>query len=214
MKKYILLAGIITVVLLISGCTNSEESNETINSKSTVSSENIKAQERNDLDKESKEETKEFEASFQENSELKKPDIEEARNFEVSLKNGSVLMISRPNTKEQEVYNIGALDKFLESFNNGERGYVRVIKGTIEKDGRFLVNKLEEYESDGKLIKDLVYDAYADKNKFIPGKPTYSPKMAKTCSDDAIRYAILESKDTPDNMGATVISFHKNSIKN
>ena len=42
----------------------------------------------------------------------------------------------------------------------------------------------------------------------------YSPKMVKMSSDDAIRYAILESKDTPDNMGATVISFYKSSIKN
>ena len=213
MKRYVLLASVVTVVLVINGCTNSKQINETITSKSTVSSENIKIQE-NDLDKDSKEEIKNLEASFQENSELKKPDIEEARDFEASLKNGSVLMISRPNTKEQEVYNIGSLDKFLESFNNGERSYVRVIKGTIEKDGRFLVNKLEEYESDGKLIKDLVYDTYADKNKFVPGKPRYSPKMAKTFSDDAIRYAILESKDTPDNMGATIISFDKNSIKN
>ena len=59
-----------------------------------------------------------------------------------------------------------------------------------------------------------MYDTYANKNKFIQGKPDYSPKIAKTSSGNGIRYAILESKDTPDNMGATVISFDKSSIKN
>ncbi len=32
---------------------------------------------------------------------------------------------------------------------------MRVIKGTMEKDGKLLVNKLEEYETDGKVIKPL-----------------------------------------------------------
>ena len=160
------------------------------------------------------EEVKELETSFQEISDLKKPDIEEARDFEASLKNGSVIMIDRDNSEEQEVYNIASLDNFIDSFNNGKEGYVCVIKGIIEKDGTFLVNKLEEYETDGKVIKDLVYDTYADKNKFVPGSPTYSPKMVKTYTDNAIRYSILQSKDTPDNMGATVISFYKSSIKN
>ncbi|WP_160687111.1 DUF4362 domain-containing protein [Clostridium sp. C2-6-12] len=213
MKKYILLVSILTVVLIISGCTNSKNSNDTIDNKSTVSNETTSAQEKNDLEKTKIEEAKELEASFQEISDLKKPDIEEARNFEKSLKNGSVIMISRDNSKEHEVYNIASLDKFIDSFNNGNEGYVRVIKGGINKDGTFLVNKLEEYETDGKVIKDLVYDTYADKNKFVPGKPCYSPKMTKVSTDDAIRYAILESKDTPDNMGATVISFDKSSIK-
>ena len=95
--------------------------------------------------------------------------------MKTSLKNGSVIMIDRDNSKEQEVYNIASLDKFIDSFNNGKEGYVRVIKGTIKKDGTFLVNKLEEYETDGKVIKDLVYDTYADKNKFVPGRPTLFP---------------------------------------
>jgi hypothetical protein len=215
MKKYKLLVSILSVVLIISGCTNSKNSNETINNKSTVSTETTSSQENNDLEKAKiEEEAKKLEASFKEISDLKKPDIEEARNFEKSLKNGSVIMISRDNSKEHEVYNIGSLDKFIDSFNNGKEGYVRVIKGGIEKDGTFLANKLEEYETDGKVIKDLVYDTYADKNKFVPGRPRYSPKMTKVSTDDAIRYAILQSKDTPDNMGATVISFHKSSIKN
>ncbi|WP_315071118.1 hypothetical protein [uncultured Clostridium sp.] len=123
-------------------------------------------------------------------------------------------MIDRDNSKDQEVYNIASLDKFIDLFNNGKEGYVRVIKGTIKKDDTFLVNKLEEYETDGKAIKDLVYDTYADKNKFVLGSPDYSPKMAKRDSGNAIRYEILQSKDTPENMGATVISFDKNSIKN
>ena len=215
MKRYILLASIVTAVLVISGCTNNKNSIETINNKSTVSAETTSTQEKNDLEKAKiEEEAKKLEASFQEIIDLKKPDIEEARDFEISLKNGSVIMINRDNSKELEVYNIASLDKFIDSFNNGKEGYVRVIKGGIKKDGTLLVNKLEEYETDGKVIKDLVYDAYADKNKFVQGKPSYSPKMAKVSTDDAIRYAILESKDTPDNMGATVISFDKSSIKN
>jgi hypothetical protein len=214
MKKYILLVSIVTVVLIISGCTNNKNTNKTMNNESAVSGETTKTQEESDLEETKKEDVKELETSFQEISDLKKPDIEEARYFEASLKNGSVIMIDRDNSKKQEVYNIESLDKFIDSFNNGKEGYVRVIKGIIEKDGTFLVNKLEEYETDGKVIKDLVYDTYADKNKFVPGSPGYSPKMVKTYSDNAIRYAILESKDTPDNMGATVISFDKSSIKN
>ncbi|OOM77587.1 DUF4362 domain-containing protein [Clostridium sp. BL-8] len=215
MKKHILLVSSIAAVLIISGCTNNKNSSETMNNKSTVATEITKTQEDDDLEKTKiKEEEKELEASFQELSDLKKPDIEEARDFEKSLKNGSVIMIDRDNSKDQEVYNIASLDKFIDSFNNGKEGYVRVIKGTIKKDGILLVNKLEEYETDGKSIKELVYDTYADKNKFVQGSPSYSPKMAKRDSGDAIRYETLQSKDTPENMGATVISFYKSSIKN
>jgi hypothetical protein len=206
MKRYILLTGILTVTLVISGCTSAK------NSSSTASTKIASTQVESDSKKANEDEGKALEAAFKEIKGLKKPNIEEARVFEASLKNGSVIMISRYNSKELEVYNISMLDKFLDSFNNGKEGYVRVIKGTIV-DGKLLVNKLEEYETDGKVIKDTVYDTYADKNKFIQGKPVYSPKIVKTCSDNAIRYAILGSKDTPDNMGATVISFDKSSIK-
>ena len=214
MKRYILLASIVTVVFVISGCTNNKNSNETMNNKSTVSTETTTTQEKSDLEKAKIEESKELEASFQEKSNLKKPDIEESRDFEASLRNGSVIMISRDNSKDIEVYNIATLDKFIDSFNNGKEGYVRIIKGTIKDDGKFLVNKLEEYESDGKVIKITVYDPYFNKDKFTAGRPSYSPKIVKTCPDNGIRYAILESKDTPDNMGATIISFDKSSIKN
>lgn len=212
MKRYILLASIIIIVLAISGCTNNKNSNETMKSKSIVSSKTTTIQEKSDSKNAIIEEEKALEASYQEKSDLKKPNIEEARDFEASLKNGSVIMVSRDKSNKLEVYNISTLDKFIESFNNGKECYVRVIKGTIV-DGKLLVNKLEEYETDGKVIKDLGYDSYADKNKFIPGSPTYSPKMVKTCSANGIRYAILESKDTPDNMGVTVIGLDKNSIK-
>lgn len=212
MKRYILLASIVTVTLVISGYTSNKNSNETINNKSIVSNETISTEEKNDLEK--ADEDKKLELSFQQITDLKKPNIEEARDFQTSIKNGSVIMISRENKKEAEVYNISSLDKFLDSFNNGKKDYACIIKGIINDDGKFLVNKLAEYETDGKVIKCTGYDTYADKNKFIPGKPSYSPKMAKTCPDDAIRYAILERKDTPDNMGATVISFKKSSIRN
>lgn len=214
MKRYILLISIVTVTLVISGCTNTKNSNETMNNKSTVSTETTSTQEKSDLKKANGDEAKDLEASFQEIKDLKRPNMEEARDFEASCKDGSVVMISRNNSEELEVYNISMLDKFLDSFNNGKEGYVRVIKGTLKEGSKFFVNKLDEYETDGKVIKHTGYDTYADKNKFIQGKPDYSPKIVKTCSDNAIRYAILESKDTPDNMGATVISFNKSSIKN
>lgn len=214
MKRYILLAGIAAVTLVISGCTNNKNSIETVKNNSTVSTQIASTQEKSDLKKPNEDEIKALEASFKEIKDLKKPDIEVTRDFKTSLGNGSVIMLSRDNSSPQEVYNISMLDKFLDSFNSGKEGYVRVVKGTLKSDGKLLVNKLAEYETDGKVIKETVYDTYVDKNKFIPGKPTYSPKMAKTYSGNGIRYAILESKDTPDNMGATVISFDKSSIKN
>jgi hypothetical protein len=208
-KRYILLANIVSVVLIINGCTN-----KNINSSSNVSNTTNTTQENSDSKDAIMKEEKALEASYKKNNDLKKSDIEEARNFQTSLKNGSVIMISRGDNKELEVYNIAMLDKFIDSFNNGKEGYVRIIKGIIKDDGTFLVNKLDEYETDGKVIKHSVYDTYVNKNKFIQGKPVYSPKIAKTSSGNGIRYAILESKDTPDNMGATVISFDKSSIKN
>lgn len=214
MKRYILLASIAAITLVISGCTNNKNSIETMKSNSTVSTKIASTEEKSELKKPNEDEIKALEASFKEIKDLKKPDIEVARDFKASLGNGSVIMISRDNSSGQEVYNISMLDKFLDSFNSGKEGYVRVVKGTLKSDGKILVNKLTEYETDGKVIKETVYDTYADKNKFIPGKPTYSPKMVKTYQGNGIRYAILESKDTPDNMGATVISFDKSNIKN
>jgi hypothetical protein len=192
MKRYILLASIVTVVLVISGCTNNKYSNETMNNKSKTSTETATIQFKNDL---------------------KKTNIEESRDFDTSLKNGSVIMISRDNSNELEVYNIATLDKFIESFNNGKEGYVRIIKGTIV-NGKLFVNKLDEYETDGKVVKSIPYDPYLNEDKFTAGRSNYCPKIVKTYSANGIRYALLESKDTPDNMGTTVISFDKNSIKN
>jgi hypothetical protein len=213
MKKYILLASIVTVVLVISGCTNNKYSNETMNNESKISIETTTTQYKSDLKKDNIEESRALEASFQEKSDLKKPNIEESRDFEASLKNGSVIMVSRDNSNELEVYNIAMLDKFIESFNKGKDDYVRIIKGTIV-NGKLFVNKLNEYETESKIVKITPYDPYFNKDKFTAGRPNYCPKIVKTYSDNKIRYALLESKDTPDNMGATVISFDKNSIKN
>lgn len=211
MKKYILLASIVSVVLIINGCTNK---NINTNSSSNVSNKTDTTQKNSDSKNVIMKEEKALEASYKKNNDLKKLDIEEARNFQTSLRNGSVIMISRGNNEELEVYNISSLDKFIDSFNNGKEGYVRVIKGIIENDGSFIVNKLEEYETDGKVVKDTTYDTYTDKNKFTPGNPTYLHKMVKVCSGNSIRYATIQSKDTPEDMGALVISFDKNSIKN
>jgi hypothetical protein len=210
MKRHILLASVVTIVLVISGCTNNKYNNETMNNNSKISTETTTAHYKSDL---KIEEGRALEASFQEKSDLKKHNIEESRDFEASLKNGSVIMVSRDNSNELEVYNIATLDKFIESFINGKEGYVRIIKGTIV-NGKLFVNKLDEYETDGKIIKSTPYDPYYNKDKFTEGRPNYCPKIVKTYSDNGIRYALLESKDTPDNMGATVISFDKSSLKN
>ena len=140
-KKYILLASIVAVVLIINGCTNK---NITTNSNSNVSNKTNTTQENSDTKTDIIKEQKALEASYKENNDLNKPDLEEARDFQKSLKNGSVIMISRGNSEELEVYNISSLDKFLNSFNNGEKGYVRVIKGIIKNDGPFLVRHIQK----------------------------------------------------------------------
>lgn len=208
MKRYMLLAGLISVILIANGCTN-----KNINSSSNISNKTNETQAKSTSNNSNLKEEKALEASYKENNDLKKNDIEEARNFQTSLKNGSVIMISRGSSKELEVYNISSLDKFVDSFNNGKEGYVRVIKGAIEDDGSFAVNKLEEYETDGKVIKDIPYDTYTDKSKFTQGKPTYLCKIIKSCSHNLVRYSVLQSKHIKEDMGATIISFDKNSMK-
>ncbi|MBK1809831.1 hypothetical protein JHL18_04150 [Clostridium sp. YIM B02505] len=214
MKRYIILVIVVVTITSFSGCSNTMENNKSINNKTVTSTKTSSTQENNDLNKSSENSSKDLEKSFKEPTDLKKPNIEEARNFEQSLKNGSVIMVSKDNSDKLEVYNISMLDKFLDSFNNHKEGYVRIIKGTLGKDGSILVNKFAEYETDGQIIKNINYDTYADKNNFEQGQPTYSPKIAKTYPGDGVRYSILESADTPDDMGATVISFNKSDIKN
>ena len=95
--------------------------------------------------------------------------------------------------------------------NSGKEAYVRVIKGRLKADNTILINKLDEYETDGKIIESLAYDAY---NELKPGKPMYAVKIVKTYSDGGVRYAMLDSDDIQDNMGATVISFDNCQVKN
>ena len=99
-------------------------------------------------------------------------------------------------------------------FNSGKESYVRVIKGRLKADGKFSINKLDEYKNDEKVIKSILYDVYSNKNELIAGKPVYASKIIKTYPDGSVRYSILDSNDTSDNMGLTVISFDKLSIKN
>ncbi|MDT8715360.1 DUF4362 domain-containing protein [Clostridium sp. 19966] len=209
MKKYKTLPLLVMVTLFIAGCTSGKTGDKNVSNKTTTYAEGTGYFNKNNEDV-----TKTLQLSFKEVTDLKKTDIEEARDFQTSLKNGSVIMFSKKDGKELEVYNISMMDKFIDSFNSGKEGYVRIIKGSLQDDGKFLVNKLEEYETDGKIIKDTGYDTYSDKNKFIPGQSMYFPKIAKTSSDNGVRYAILESKDTPVDMGTTVISFDKSSVKN
>ncbi len=203
MKKYMLLPIIFTIILTASGCSNN-------NSRNNISSSNNK----NNYvtTKNVTNEEKALETSYRKPANLEEPSTEDAKNFNASIKNGSVIMVSRNNSNE--VYNIYMLDKFIDAFSSGKPSYVRVIKVMIDNNGAYLVNKLDDYETDGKIIKDTSYDTYSNKNKFIPATPIYLPQIVKTGNGNLIRYAALESKDTPDYMGATIISFDKNCIKN
>ena len=192
MKRYILLACIVTIVLVIGGYTNIKSNIETTNNKSIISTESLISPLKIDF---------------------KKANIEEARDFGESLKNGSVIMVSRDDSTELEVYNIAVLDKFIKEFSNKKEGYARIIKGTI-KDGKLLVNKLQELESDGKTIKSVQYDCYAHKDTFTPVKPLYFPKIGKSDTEKSLRYTLCPTTDTIDSEGALLISFYKNSIKN
>ena len=211
MKKYILSLLIITLTLSINGCTKNESTSKDINNNFETLVGTISTDEDNDLDNNYFYKNQDLESSFQEITNLDKPSIYDAKDFDSSLRNGSVIMISKDNSKEQEVYNISMLDKFIDSFNSGKEGYVRVIKGTLKADNTFLVNKLDEYETGGKIIKSLTYDAY---NELTPGNPIYAAKIVKTYSDSGVRYVMFESNDTQDNMGTTIISFDNCDVKN
>lgn len=212
MKRWTLSIIIITLILNINGFTaNGSGHNDTNNQEGTlneINSTNVES----DFYKNNQEENKKL--SFNELINLDKPSIEDAKDFNLSLKNGSVIMFSKDNSREHEIYNISNLDKFIDSFNSGEEAYVRVIKGSLKLDGTFILNKLDEYETDGKYIKTTSYDVSSDKNELIGGKPIYAAKITKTVLDDGIRYSICGSKDTPDDMGATVISFGNDDVKN
>ncbi|GFZ32282.1 hypothetical protein CSC2_28080 [Clostridium zeae] len=214
MRKNITLIIIAVLIISISGCSNTTKNNKNIGDNSVISTKTPSNQENNIADKSTDDNIKGLEKSFKEPTDLKKPNIEDARNFKQSLKNGSVIMISKYNNDKLEVYNISMLDKFVDSFNHGKKDYVCIIKGTLGRNDKLSVNKLAEYETDGKLIKSIIYDTYANKNNFVQATPIYFPKIAKTSYGDAIRYSILENKDTPDDMGATIISFNKGDIKN
>ncbi|WP_234117730.1 DUF4362 domain-containing protein [Clostridium hydrogenum] len=205
MKKHILLAGICGIALIINGCTNNSSN---ISTKTNVvrKTSNYKVAATKD--------TKALDVSYKEGNNLIKPYLEDARDLQKSIRNGSVIMISKKSNGDFEVYNTASLDNFINCFNSGKQSYVRVIKGISDNNGSLLVNKLEEYETDGKVIKDTAYDTYSNKDKFIPAKPIYLYKMLKMCSGNSIRYSTLQSKDTPKDMDGTVISFLKSSIKN
>ena len=192
MKKYTLVISIVTVGLVFSGCTNIKSSRDGTDNKSTVSTKTLTTQGKSDLNK---------------------ANIEEARDFKSSLNNGSVIMVSRDNSNKLEVYNISMLDKFIESFNNHKEGYVRIIKGTLV-DGKILVNSLQELESDGKIVKNVGYDCYSNKDTFTPVNPNYFPKIGKSDTKNTLRYTLCPTTQTPDSEGALLISFEKNSIKN
>lgn len=189
MKKYILLALVFTMLLAFSGCSNN------------VSKENLSGNETYYSNLNVSREEKTLKESYKENSNLVIPSIEDAKNFNSSLKDGSVVLISKNNT--DEIYNVKMLDKFIDSFNNGKAAYVRVIKATVGRNGSYLVNKLNDYETDGKIIK------YTSYNKFIANSPIYFSLIIKTSNGSTTRYAVLESKDTPNYMGNTIVTLKK-----
>jgi len=77
-----------------------------------------------------------------------------------------------------------------------------------------LVNKLQELESDGKIVKNLGYDCYSNKDIFTPVNSNYFPKIGKIDTENTLRYTFCPTTQIPDSEGALLISFEKNSIKN
>lgn len=143
-----------------------------------------------------------------------KSDIEDARSFESSMNNGSVMLISTSSSYKLEVYNIQELDKFIECFNNGKGGYVRIIKGKLIDD-EFLVNELMELECDDKKVVKLTpYDPYKNKDKFTSGESKYFDQIIKLTVDDGSRYVVVPNKNTDPDMALTLISFDNDCIKN
>ena len=119
---------------------------------------------------------------------------------------------SKGSEDENEVYNTKKLDEFIKNFNNFKEGKVRIIK-YVKQGNKVWINKLADIKYDGKNLIYVTYDAYSEANIITAGTSASFGKIVKTCSNNNIRYALLESEDIKEDMGVTILSFSSNNIK-
>ncbi len=143
-------------------------------------------------------------------------DISKLNDRNQAIKDGNVVMISTIDSKgsedENEVYNTKKLDEFIKNFNNFKEGKVRIIK-YVKQGNKVWINKLADIKYDGKNLIYVTYDAYSEANIITAGTSASFGKIVKTCSNNNIRYALLESEDIKEDMGVTILSFSSNNIK-
>jgi bla regulator protein BlaR1 len=193
-----LLFGIILIVLIgavsLTGKVSKADSGIGLNNKDSAVA----------LNEETKgEASKEFE-----NNQLDITD-EVSNDVKAMVDKGNVVMVSDLNSNTNEVLNTARIDAFMDNFKNGKVDQIRIIKYGKEGDKVF-TNKLMDLETDGTNLKLFSYDTYSkDKRYKKPFDPSYFIKITKqTYEKGGVRYAIHDTKEDPDNMGMTLISFN------
>lgn len=138
--------------------------------------------------------------------------ISKSYSVDNAISDGNIVMLSTSST-ENNVYNISRLDEFINNINSGKKDKIRIIKYALQGN-KTLINKLEDVEFDGQKLMHVGYNTYAKTGDTSKPIPVVFAKIGRSSSNNGIRYSICESKDTPDNMGANLISFFKSNIKN
>jgi bla regulator protein BlaR1 len=134
---------------------------------------------------------------------------EVSNDIKAMVDKGNIVMVSDLNSNTNEVLNTARIDTFMDNFKNGKVDQIRIIKYGKEGDKVF-PNKLMDLETDGTTLKLFSYDTYSnDKRYKKPLVPDDFIKITKqTYEKGGVRYAIHETKEDPDNMGMTLISFN------
>ncbi|APM37722.1 cell wall-binding repeat-containing protein [Clostridium kluyveri] len=143
-------------------------------------------------------------------------DISKLGDRDQVIKDGNVVMISTIDSQDKEnkneVYNTKNLDQFIRNFNNFKEDKVRIIK-YVKQGNQIWINKLADIKYDGKNLIYVTYDIYSGANIVTDSTSASFTKIVKTCSNNNVRYILLENEDTKEDMGVTVLSFSSNSIK-
>lgn len=135
--------------------------------------------------------------------------------YSVMIRNGSVVVLDKHiegNKFIQEVYNTANLDKFIDNFNSGKQDKIRIVKYNFES-ARVWINKLMDLECNNRELKLISYDVHSIDTSYKKVEEKTFAKITKEVVDGGIRYSVHESKDEPDNMGVTILSFSKSSLK-
>jgi len=144
-------------------------------------------------------------------------DISKLGDRHQTIKDDNVVMISTIDSQDKEdkneVYNTKNLDQFIKNFNNFKEDKVRIIK-YVKQENQIWINKLADIKYDGKNLIYVTYDIYSGANIVTASTSASFTKIVKTCSNNNVRYILLENEDTKEDMGVTVLSFSSNSIKN